>query len=137
MCYNGRCEGRPAQLYSAAPCWTLLHSHSYGQSTVHMQLLYSLQITLLKQQKQRYGLYLEGGSRVKQGNEAAKTKGSRKYREYLEGKAPPQAPSLLLPPMYLMVWWHPKSLLTSCDGVSACTTTCLCALVLGERQTGK
>lgn len=83
-------------------------------------------------------LYLEGGSRAKPGDEVAKkAKGSRKYREHLERKAPPQAPLLLFLPMYLLVWWHSKSLLTSCDRVAACPATCPCSLVLGGKKTGK
>lgn len=86
----------------------------------------------------RPGLYLEGGSRAKPGDEVAeKAKGSRKCREHLEGKAPPQAPLLRFPPMHLLAWWHSESLLTSCDRVAACPTTSPCSSVLGERKSGK
>lgn len=110
---EGAMEGQPAStaLLPAGHSWTRTAMEK-AQFTCNFCSWHKLLRRNIR--SRRPGLYLEGGSRAKTGDEVAKkAKGSRRRRGHIEGKAPPpQAPLLLFPPMHLLAWWHSESFLT-------------------------
>lgn len=134
---EGAMEGQPIST-ALLPAGHSCNSHSYGQSTVHMQFLFSAQIIMLTRQKQQTRA-VSGRRQQSQGRRWSSQEGEKQQevQGHPEGKAPPRAPLLLFPPTHLLARWHSASLLTSCDRVAACPTTSPCSLVLSERKTGK